>query len=104
MNVSFEMDGRDLFAKLADRVARGELLITHFVMNLMPEDRRYQVNMQAEVFTPVAARTKLTLTATAFENDFGERPKPVIVTMPQQVRELIFDDEEPPPVYDGDLK
>jgi hypothetical protein len=102
MSNRFEMDGRELFAQLADKVARGELLITHFAANMMPSmDRRYDVNIRGEMFTTQSPRTKLDMKVTAVENP-SRMPKPAAVTMAPQVRELIFD-EEPRPVYDEDL-
>jgi len=98
---TLEVDGRDLFAQLADKVARGELLITHFVANLQPmtrAEKRYAVNARAKTWSGETLDLKIT----AVENLGGARP-PAIVTMPQQVRELIFD-EEPVPIYDEDLK
>jgi hypothetical protein len=100
MNNRFEMDGRELFAQLAEKVARGELLITHFVANLMP-DRDQRFNIRGEMFTTQSPRAKLDMQITAAENP-SRRPKPAAVTMAPQVRELIFD-EEPRPIYDGDL-
>lgn len=104
MSNRFEMDGRELFAQLAEKVARGELLITHFVANMMPSmDRRYDVNIRGEmqVFTAESTRTKLDMKVTAVENP-SRMPKPAAVTMAPQVRELIFD-EEPRPIYDEEL-
>ena len=105
MSNRFEMDGRELFAQLADKVARGELLITHFTANMMPSmDRRYDVNIRGEMFTTASPRTRLDMRVTAVENPSG-RPNPAAtaaVTMAPQVRELIFD-EEPRPIYDEDL-
>ena len=51
MNDRFEMDGRELFAQLADKVMRGELLITHFTANMMPERRSFQYGIRGEMFT-----------------------------------------------------
>lgn len=101
MNNRFEMDGRDLFAQLADKVLRGELLITHFVANLQPEMRQTVYGMRGEMFTTASPRTKLDMEVTVVENPSG-MPRPATITMPSQVRELIFD-EEPRPIYDEDL-
>ncbi|HZK78028.1 MAG TPA: hypothetical protein VFC35_03910 [Gemmatimonadaceae bacterium] len=101
MSNRFEMDGRDLFAQLADKVSRGELQITHFVANIMPETRSFQYGIRGEMFTTASPRTKLDLQITAVENP-SRVPKLATVTMPTQVRELIFD-EEPRPIYDEDL-
>ena len=102
MSNRFEMDGRELFAQLADKVMRGELQITHFVANMQPEPyRRYDVAMRGEMFTTQSARAKIDMQVTAVENPSG-RPGKAAVTMPAQVRELIFD-EEPRPIYDEDL-
>jgi hypothetical protein len=101
MSNRFEMDGRELFAQLADKVLRGELLITHFVANLQPEMRQTVYGMRGEMFTPSSPRTKLDMQVTTVENLSG-LPRPAAVTMPAQVRELIFD-EEPRPIYDKDL-
>ena len=103
MNNRFEMDGRELFAQLADKVARGELLITHFVANLMPErgQQRFNIRGDMEVFTAQSTRATLDMQVTAVENP-SRMPKPAAITMAPQVRELIFD-EEPRPIYDGDL-
>lgn len=99
---TFEMDGAMLFAQLADKVARGELLITHFVMNLQPDfDKRYDIAIKGEMFSVQSARTKVDAKITAVPN-VGRISKPTTVTMPAQVRELIFD-EEPVPIYDEDL-
>lgn len=100
MNNKFEMDGRELFAQLADKVLRGELLITHFTANMM-QDRDQRFNIRGEMFTTQSPRAKLDMQITATENPSG-MPKPATVTMPAQVRELIFD-EEPRPIYDEDL-
>jgi hypothetical protein len=104
MNNRFEMDGRELFAQLAEKVVRGELIITHFTANLMPERRNYEYGIRGEMFTKQSPRAKLDMRVTAVENPSG-MPNPaatVAVTMTPQVRELIFD-EEPRPIYDEDL-
>jgi hypothetical protein len=101
MSNKFEMDGRELFAQLADKVLRGELLITHFTANMMQERRSWEYGIRGEMFTTQSPRTKLDMRVTAVENPSGI-PKPAAVTMAPQVRELIFD-EEPKPVYDADL-
>ena len=102
MSNRFEMDGRELFAQLADKVARGELLITHFTANMMPSmDRRYDVNIRGEMFTTASPRTRLDMRVTAVENPSG-MPKRAEIMMAPQVRELIFD-EEPRAIYDEDL-
>jgi len=102
-NFNTTMDGRELFIKLAEKVARGELVITHCVMNLMPSmDRRYDMSMSGEVFTSQAARTKFDMKVTAVDSEPGRPVPPTRVSLPVQVRELIFD-EEPVPVYDEDL-
>jgi hypothetical protein len=101
MSNRFEMDGRDLFAQLADKVLRGELLITHFVANIQPATRQVVYGMRGEMFTPSSPRAQLDMTVTAVENLSG-MARPARVTMPSQVRELIFD-EEPRPIYDEDL-
>ena len=101
MSNQFDMDGRVLFAHLADKVLRGELLITHFVANMMPERRNTEYGIRGEMFTTQSPRTKLDMKVTAVGNP-SRMPKPATVTMPSQVRELIFD-EEPRPIYDEDL-
>ena len=101
MKDRFTMDGRELFAQLADKVARGELLITHFVANMQPAFYETKYGIRGEMFTTQSPRTKLDMTVTAVENPSG-MPKAATVTMPAQVRELIFD-EEPRPIYDEDL-
>jgi hypothetical protein len=102
-NFNTTMDGRELFLKLADKVVRGELIITHVVANLMPsEDRRYDVGICGEFFSTQAARTKLDMKVTAVENEPGRPVPPARVTMPVQVRELIFD-EDVAPIFDEDL-
>ena len=95
------MDGRDLFAQLAEKVALGELLITHFVANLQPEMRATMYGISGEMFTARSSRAKVDMQVTAVENP-SRMPKPAAVTMQPQVRELIFD-EEPRPIYDEDL-
>jgi hypothetical protein len=97
----FEIDGRELFAQLADKVLRGELLITHFVANMQPATREIVYGMRGEMFTPQSPRTKLDIAVTAVEG-YSSRSKPATVSMSPQVRELIFD-EEPRPIYDEDL-
>ena len=102
MNDRFTMDGRELFAQLADKVARGELLITHFVANMQPEPyRRYDVAMRGEMFTTQSPRAKIDMKINAVENPSG-MPKRAEIMMAPQVRELIFD-EEPRAIYDEDL-
>lgn len=101
MSNRFEMDGRELFAQLAEKVARGELLITHFVAEMQPMYQGIKYGMRGEMFTPQSPRTGLNMTVTAVENPSG-MPKAAVVTMAPQVRELIFD-EEPRAIYDSDL-
>lgn len=101
-NFHTTMDGRELFAKLADKVARGELVITNFMMNLT-HDRQYSVDMTGQMFTAQSPRTGFNLNATAVESEPGRPVPPARVSIPMQVRELIFD-EEPRPIYDEDLK
>jgi hypothetical protein len=101
MNDKFEMAGRELFAQLADKVLRGELLITHFVANIMPEGREIVYGMRGEMFTARSSRSVLDMKVTAVASPYGT-PKPAAITMTPQVRELIFD-EEPRPIYDEDL-
>ena len=102
MDQTFVMDGQVLFAQLADKVARGEIVITHFVANLQPVSFEMKYGIRGEVFAAQSASARLDMTVTARENPSGG-PRPTIVMMPQQVRELIFDDP-PTPVYDEELK
>ena len=103
-NVNMTMDGRELFLQLADKVMRGEIVITHFVMNLMPEiNRRYDIGMRGEVFLAESPRTKFEAKVSAVQSDGTGREPPVQVSIPAQVRELIFD-EPATPIYDEDLK
>jgi hypothetical protein len=95
---TFEMDGRELFMKFAEKVARGELAIVHFTVNLDQLFNDYDVRAGMRTWDG----SKLDLTITAVENPTG-KPTPATVTMSPQVRELIFD-EEPVPIYDEDLK
>ena len=101
MSNRFEMDGRDLFAQLADKVLRGELLITHFVANIQPATREIRYGMRGEMFTTASPRTAVDMQVTAVENP-SRIPKPAVVRIAPQVRELIFD-EEPRPIYDEEL-
>lgn len=96
------MDGRTLFAKLADKVARGELIITNFAMELT-HDRQYQATMTGQMFTVQSPRTGFNMNVTAVDSEPGRPVPPARVSLPTQVRELIFD-EEPVPIYDEDLK
>ena len=103
-NTYTTMDGKELFMQLADKVMRGELIITHFVANLKPEfDRRYQVGIRGEMFAAQSVSTKLDMSVTAIENKEGRPVPPAQVSIPAQVRELIFD-EPVVPIYDEDLK
>ena len=87
------MDGRELFAQLAEKVARGELIITHFMANTP------KYSIRGEMFTAQSAGAKLDMRVTAVENTSldGLPPPPI------QVRELIFDGPAEP-IYDEDLK
>lgn len=102
---NFSMDGRELFAQLADKVARGELLITHFVANLQPERQSVVYGMRGEIFTMQSPRAVLDMKVTAVENTLDEpaASRSVQISVPIQVRELIFDGP-PEPIYDEDLK
>lgn len=104
MTNTYEMDGCELFAQLADKVARGELLITHFVAKANPMTDRFDIGVRGEIFAAQSPRTTLDMKVTAVGNPTGMPPrKQTIVTMPRQVRELIFDEPDPPPVYDEEL-
>ncbi len=98
------MDGRELFLQLADKVARGEIYITHFAANLMPswEEKQYDINVRGEIFTRESPRAKIDMRISVAENDGRASTPPAVVAIPKQVRELIFD-EEPQPIYDEDL-
>lgn len=104
MSNNLNMDGRELFMKLAEKIMRGELVVTHFVANMMPSmDRRYDVRMGLEGFAAESPRVKIDVKATVVENDLGQAPAPApIVSIPIQVREVIFDELERP-IYDSDL-
>ena len=100
------MDGRELFAQLAAKVARGDLVITHFAADItMDRNLRRSFDIQGQVFTPQSASATLNMKVSAVDNsERGLPAPPAQVSIPHQVRELIFDGEtEPDPIYDEDL-
>lgn len=92
------VDGNELFMKFAGQVSRGEVLITHIVAYLEPQTRQYVMDVTGKTWEGSTLKMKIT----AETNDRGlDRPSPM-VTVPVQVRELIFDEPQRP-IYDADL-
>lgn len=93
------VDSRELLVKLADQVLRGELLITGMSVSLVSgPDRRWRAQVEAQTWDQSTIRMGIDLA----ENPTGVLASAPLVTVPTQVRELIFDEPQHP-VYDEDL-
>jgi len=96
------VDGRTLFLQFADKVAKGELVVTEFYANvgLPNDDARFRGVLQT--WDGVDVNVNVTARTSKAEN----RSEPArAVKVSHQVRELIFDEPSKgyTPVFDEDL-